>query len=682
MSTTAPALGARSRRRRDGSWRRWTSRNRIATLIVLASLAISVWYARRLSLLPTFVLWGCWLAGAVIYLRRCRVKFFGPVCFHDLVRTGRQTRYNLIRCAYVAVLFVTLAVVYAGWFIEHGGSVVTLFHGGVLDGQDMAWFAETFFLNFAWVQFVIACLLTPIYVGSSLTEEKERKTLDGVLTSDLEDQEIILGKLASRLAHLLLVLGAGLPVLALTQLFGGVAPELVLACFLVTAITVVSLGSLSILCSVYARQTANAVLSTYFWAVGFLAVTGLIYGTIALVNNYFIGMLLPMIFDLLLGWSMPDWFGPLPLLNFGNPMIALGEFVVGLSRFQSFFDVLQEVLTEYAIFHVLITVFCCTWAVRKLRPVGLRIDEPLPIWRRTGVEFPPRLQRPKLGKWPPLLWKEVHADAPVGSHRFSALLMYLQLVLGWFFVVVFVVGVWVSAGFRDIDDFEWPVVASQANGYVRALGPFLASVMLLAVAGYAAGSVCRERERQTLDGLLTLPVERSDILFAKWLGAPLAVRPIWWCLGIIWGVGTLLGGLHFLSLPLLVLAWWIYALFLSGLGMWFSVRTNSTLRASVWTLMTILGLVLAFRLIGSNPHLFFGWLSRESAEEVGRWFDLGLMPPAALTVMSFGYGDFLQRPRGAGASWENLRAALIGLPLTAAAAWALWRSNRRRFGRH
>src|SRR5690349_14551681 len=98
------------------SWRGWTSRSRLAILAVLTALAVSVWCSRGLSPLPTLILWGCWLTAGIVYLRRCQVKFFGPVCFHDLVRTGRQTRYNLIRCTYVGVLFVTLAIVYAGWF--------------------------------------------------------------------------------------------------------------------------------------------------------------------------------------------------------------------------------------------------------------------------------------------------------------------------------------------------------------------------------------------------------------------------------------------------------------------------------------------------------------------------------------------------------------------------------------
>jgi len=47
----------------------------------------------------------------------------------------------------------------------------------------------------------------------AIAEEKERKTLDFLLASDLRSREIVLGKLASRLAYLTLVLLTGLPLL-------------------------------------------------------------------------------------------------------------------------------------------------------------------------------------------------------------------------------------------------------------------------------------------------------------------------------------------------------------------------------------------------------------------------------------------------------------------------------------
>ena len=39
------------------------------------------------------------------------------------------------------------------------------------------------------------------------------------------------------------------------------------------------------------------------------------------------------------------------------------------------------------------------------------------------------------------------------------------------------------------------------------------------------------------------------------------------------------------ALLLLLAAWWAYAAFAASLGLWFSLRCRTTLRATVWTLL-------------------------------------------------------------------------------------------------
>ena len=51
--------------------------------------------------------------------------------------------------------------------------------------------------------------------------------------------------------------------------------------------------------------------------------------------------------------------------------------------------------------------------------------------------------------------------------------------------------------------------------------------MLLAVAVRASGSISGERDKQTMDGLLTTPLDGHTILLAKWVGAILSVRWGW-----------------------------------------------------------------------------------------------------------------------------------------------------------
>src|SRR5262249_43980400 len=131
------------------------------------------------------------------------------------------------------------------------------------NAHDRAHFAESFFAGFMVLQFAVVLLLTPTYTAGAIANERERRTLEFLLVTDLSDGEIVLGGLTSRLARLLLLVLTGLPVLSLLPLLGGVDPRLVLTGYAATTVLTLSLGSLSILMSVMARTTLTAVAGTY-----------------------------------------------------------------------------------------------------------------------------------------------------------------------------------------------------------------------------------------------------------------------------------------------------------------------------------------------------------------------------------------------------------------------------------
>src|SRR5207248_8227566 len=128
-------------------------------------------------------------------------------------------------------------------------------------------FAEIFVFTVIVVQNLTVLLLTPVYVGSAIAEEKERKTLDLLFATQMKDREIILGKLFSRLTHLGALLLGGLPVLSLAQLWGGIDFRILLANFVNTGMILLSVGSVSILVSVLCKKVVTAVMIIYGFVV-------------------------------------------------------------------------------------------------------------------------------------------------------------------------------------------------------------------------------------------------------------------------------------------------------------------------------------------------------------------------------------------------------------------------------
>jgi ABC-type transport system involved in multi-copper enzyme maturation permease subunit len=221
--------------------------------------------------------------------------------------------------------------------------------------------------------------------------------------------------------------------------------------------------------------------------------------------------------------------------------------------------------------------------------------------------------------------------------------------------------------------------SGMANPFTRIVGTAIACTLLIGVAIRSAASFSGERDRQTLDDLLTTPLDNRTILTAKALGSILSVRAGCWVLLAIWALGVMAGGVTILAFPALILAWIVYALFIAGIGTWCSLASRTTLRATIWTLSITVGLVLLPWVVELSMDLLLGY----SQGELSNLLHTALSPLATLSWLSssqttrLGYGRYAAANPLA-AEWA---AALLGLIAYAVAARCIWWMIRVRFGR-
>jgi hypothetical protein len=196
--------------------------------------------------------------------------------------------------------------------------------------------------------------------------------------------------------------------------------------------------------------------------------------------------------------------------------------------------------------------------------------------------------------------------------------------------------------------------------------------MLLAIAVRASTSISGERDRDSLDALLATPLNSHDILFAKWLGSIASVRWAWCWIGLIWGIGVLSGAIHPLAPPLVVVAWLIYASAFAGIGLWYSTASQTSMRATVYTLCTCIAVS------GGHWALWFCCLplGMIGVTEIA-WAQAGLTPPFVLWWFSAGPHELDQSME-----WELLTLfALLGLLFWGCGCLALWTFCRGHFRR-
>src|SRR5207245_10764502 len=55
-------------------------------------------------------------------------------------------------------------------------------------------------------------------------------------------------------------------------------------------------------------------------------------------------------------------------------------------------------------------------------------------------------------------------------------------------------------------------------------------------------------------------------------------------------VGMVTLGLTPLAVPLVVMAWLVYATVFAGVGLWFSMSCKTSMRATMWTIVSVIGL--------------------------------------------------------------------------------------------
>jgi ABC-type transport system involved in multi-copper enzyme maturation permease subunit len=640
----------------------------VGILALAAGALLLCWRGSALPVPAQFLLLGLLLLMSAILFYRGWIKLVGPIMFYDVLRSGRRGRYILMRSAYAGLLLFLLVSQWLGYTREFGRSRVA-----------EAQLAQGFFQMLMVTQLAAVLVLTPVYVAGAIADEKNRGTLDDLLATDLRSREIVLGKLIARLGQVVLLVLLGLPILSLLEFLGGIHAPLVLAGFAATSMTLFGVAGISIFHSIYHRRPINAIAASYL--------TVLVYYLLSYyLSCHYRSVVLELSSDEPIDWYI-DAFGS------GNLVVAIERVRLALARGE-IYTKLPGIVGGYALFYGIVGTAGIVAAMLRLRPVALR--QASRCWSSGRFRTLFGRRRPAPGE-SPLLWKELYVEGGVQFNWVGAVVVGL-LVVASFLPVPYIFDQHVHGLVRDIYTPHppwgpsgrptfWDILAAQFNWWlVRAMGTVVGCLLLLAVAVRAAGCISGERDRQTLDSLLATPLGSNQILSAKWLGNIVSVRRGWLWLGAIYLVGLVTGALHPVGLVLVGVAWFVYAAFVSLLGCWFSIKSQTTLRATVWTLAATVLLSAAHWL----PWMCcIGVLTAPGNDQDLAYvlkFQGGLTPPIGLWFLPFCYRNLETPPYLAldqtNHCMEMVAFSLLGLGIWLVLTLGLWLRVSDRFRRH
>ena len=176
----------------------------------------------------------------------------GPIFNREVLIIPRSQRFFLTRAGYGAILLV---LIWTGWQIMIGWR--TVYEVGIL-----ARFEQILFRALVLTQLLMMLFFAPIAAATSVAHEKDRRTFILMLMTDMADWEIILGKLGSSLLLITVLLAAGLPVLAISLLLGGISPSQLLQIELVTLATGIVGGSVGLIVANWRDRTFQSLALT------------------------------------------------------------------------------------------------------------------------------------------------------------------------------------------------------------------------------------------------------------------------------------------------------------------------------------------------------------------------------------------------------------------------------------
>lgn len=127
---------------------------------------------------------------------------------------------------------------------------------------DLAWFGAAAFQILAPLQLAVIMPFAALLVASAVALEKDRKTFELLLLTNLTNVELVVGKLLAGMLTVLIVCAATLPLLLILALLGGVSTEQILRIMAVTLASAFVAGSLGSTIALWREKTFQALAMT------------------------------------------------------------------------------------------------------------------------------------------------------------------------------------------------------------------------------------------------------------------------------------------------------------------------------------------------------------------------------------------------------------------------------------
>ncbi len=274
-----------------------------------------------------------------------------PVLRNESKLSVRTPRFSLMILIYIGVLSVGTLIFYNSYSRD-------VYASGI-NPQG----AVTLYITMAVIQAILLMFIVPSLTATSICSEREKQTLDILLSTRLTPLQIILGKLSASSLKVIMLVICTIPLYAICGLIGGVKLSNILLLTGSFIINTIFVGAIGVFISSYSKTSKAATALTYALVLFIFVGTIVIAFIIVSLNSYN---------GVYSGNNTPQ----IPIIAYLSP--ATGFFImlsnqVGFGG-NSFYFIGQMGVNKYADYisiaiQLVLSVIFIYFAARKLNPL-------------------------------------------------------------------------------------------------------------------------------------------------------------------------------------------------------------------------------------------------------------------------------------------------------------------------
>ncbi len=211
--------------------------------------------------------------------RRSNLREFGSsvatILVKELRSRMRGRRAFIVLTVYLAILAL---ITYGVYVVVAPTARDALGGGGIIrEASASALIGQAIFTLLSIFQLILVCFIAPAFTAGQISLEREKQTLDLLVSTPMRPSGIVIGKLTAALAFVVLMIVAAVPITAIVLMYGGATIGDIVRQQIVLVATALVLGAIGLFYSALLKRTQAATVLTYITVLALTLGTAMLF---------------------------------------------------------------------------------------------------------------------------------------------------------------------------------------------------------------------------------------------------------------------------------------------------------------------------------------------------------------------------------------------------------------------